>query len=483
MQLHKLSISGNTAHLHAARVRLSTNPLSGNQSKRMHAPAPCAEGGEGEKPSAEESTSGRDETLMARPTRPPPRITRAPPSRRTLEAKQNTGGGSGGPDDQQKSGNGEWRERAPRQYNNNGGEGGGGGRGGYNRDFNGGGRGGGRSGGGGRGRGDGGRFQQRQDGGGRGTYQGRGDGGGGGRGTYQGRGDGGGGRGSYSGGRGGGYSNNNYSNNSGYNASSSSTSTAGNNNSFSSPSGGYSGGGGGGNFSSSRGGGGGRGRGGRGGGGRGRYGNSSGGRGGRGGYQARTRGNSQYTSVNIGSRRKNRQSRKQEREEERQANAAVREDIFEVGPEGMSVADLAEMLAVPPVDIVKRLFMKGLALAVNSTLDQETVKAVGVEYGVDVLDRDEVKPEDEARKGRDFIEENDLEFLQHRPPVVTVMGHVDHGKTSLLDFVRKAKVAAGEAGGITQTIGAYTCDVEYMGEHRAVTFLDTPGHEVRRYIS
>jgi translation initiation factor IF-2 len=183
--------------------------------------------------------------------------------------------------------------------------------------------------------------------------------------------------------------------------------------------------------------------------------------------------------VNIGSRRKNRQSRKQEREEERQANAAVREDIFEVGPEGMSVADLAEMLAVPPVDIVKRLFMKGLALAVNSTLDQETVKAVGIEYGVDVLDREEVKPEDQARKGRDFIEENDLEFLQHRPPVVTVMGHVDHGKTSLLDFVRKAKVAAGEAGGITQTIGAYTCEVEYMGEQRAVTFLDTPGHEVR----
>ncbi|KAL4542287.1 hypothetical protein Ndes2526B_g09254 [Nannochloris sp. 'desiccata'] len=379
------------------RVRLPTHPFSGIQAKRMHAPAPpCAEGGEGGSSPAEESTSGRDEPLMDRPTRPPPRITRAPPSRRTLEAKQNAGGGAGGQDDQQKSGNGEWRERATRQYNNNnGGEGGGGGRGGYNRDFNGGGgRGGGRFGGGG-GRGDGGRFQPRQDGGGggRGTYQGRGDGGGG-RGTYQGRGDGGGGRGTYQG----------------------------------------------------------RGDGG----GRGSYG------GGR---------------VNIGSRRKNRQSRKQEREEERQANAAVREDIFEVGPEGMSVADLAEMLAVPPVDIVKRLFMKGLALAVNSTLDQETVKAVGIEYGVDVLDREEVKPEDQARKGRDFIEENDLEFLQHRPPVVTVMGHVDHGKTSLLDFVRKAKVAAGEAGGITQTIGAYTCEVEYMGEQRAVTFLDTPGHE------
>ena len=182
--------------------------------------------------------------------------------------------------------------------------------------------------------------------------------------------------------------------------------------------------------------------------------------------------------INLAGRRKARQNRKAERKQEALAAAPVREEIFEVGPEGMSVPDLAEMLAVPAVDIVKKLFMKGLAVQVNSTLDSETVKLVGEEYGVDVLDIEE-NVEDSAKKSRDFIDEDDVDNLQARPPVVTVMGHVDHGKTSLLDYIRKAKVAAGEAGGITQSIGAYTCTVDSAEGSKAVTFLDTPGHEVR----
>lgn len=181
--------------------------------------------------------------------------------------------------------------------------------------------------------------------------------------------------------------------------------------------------------------------------------------------------------INLAGRRKARQNRKAERKQEALASAPVREEIFEVGPDGMSVPDLAEMLAVPAVDIVKKLFMKGLAVQVNSTLDSDTVKLVGEEYGVAVLDIEE-SVEDGARKSRDFIEEGDIDSLQSRPPVVTVMGHVDHGKTSLLDYIRKAKVAADEAGGITQSIGAYTCSVDSGEGTKAVTFLDTPGHEV-----
>ena len=125
-------------------------------------------------------------------------------------------------------------------------------------------------------------------------------------------------------------------------------------------------------------------------------------------------------------------------------------------------------------EIIKSLFFKGIIATVTQTLDMPTIEAVADEFGVPVL-QDDV--EEAAKKTVEMIEEKDLEHLIRRPPVVTVMGHVDHGKTSLLDAIRKARVAAGEAGGITQHIGAYQVEIDHNNAPRKITFLDTPGHE------
>lgn len=141
---------------------------------------------------------------------------------------------------------------------------------------------------------------------------------------------------------------------------------------------------------------------------------------------------------------------------------------------GITVRDLANQLAVPETDIVRLLFLKGIAATITQTLDLPTVTLVAQELGVEVETKVQ---ESEARKVTEMIEASDLDNLQRRPPVVTIMGHVDHGKTTLLDSIRKTKVAAGEAGGITQHIGAYHVDVEHQGEMQQIVFLDTPGHE------
>lgn len=137
-------------------------------------------------------------------------------------------------------------------------------------------------------------------------------------------------------------------------------------------------------------------------------------------------------------------------------------------PEFTSVAELANMMDVEPNDVIKKLIEMGVLVSINQRLDMDTITMVADEFGFDVEKEDEFGVEK-----LEAVEEQDDENNIERPPVVTIMGHVDHGKTSFLDYVRKSNIVAGEVGGITQHIGAY--EVEY--NNRKITFLDTPGHE------
>ena len=161
----------------------------------------------------------------------------------------------------------------------------------------------------------------------------------------------------------------------------------------------------------------------------------------------------------------------------RQAPSAATEDSTVLIPRTLTVRELADLLGDTPVSIIKSLMTNGVMADVSKTLDYGTAAIVAMDRGFDPEEAGDVIAEEEAPSTIDILgdvqeEEDDPADLRQRPPVVAVLGHVDHGKTSLLDFIRSANVAEGEAGGITQRVGAY----QATANDRLITFIDTPGH-------
>lgn len=177
--------------------------------------------------------------------------------------------------------------------------------------------------------------------------------------------------------------------------------------------------------------------------------------------------------LNLGGKNRRQKIRRDKREEMREKEelkmSSEDKSVIQL-TEFVTVSELANLMDVPVTDIITTCLNMGIIVSINQRLDAEVIEILSEEFGrkIEFISAEEISEEEE-------VVEDKPEDLEERAPIVTVMGHVDHGKTSLLDYIRKANVVSGEAGGITQHIGAY--EVIVGKDHKRITFLDTPGHE------
>nr|YP_010338328.1 translation initiation factor 2 [Bangia atropurpurea]UNJ18278.1 translation initiation factor 2 [Bangia atropurpurea] len=142
----------------------------------------------------------------------------------------------------------------------------------------------------------------------------------------------------------------------------------------------------------------------------------------------------------------------------------------------LTIQELSKLISIPETDIIKYLFLKGISVTINQTIDASIISSVAENFGIAIQSRQQ-SDEDKHHNNLESVTTIDKHNYTNRPPVVTIMGHVDHGKTTLLDYIRKSNNANKEVGGITQTIAAYEVEFNHEKNNQKIVFLDTPGHE------